>query len=91
MIQRYLRTSLAALLIACSTSYAAFTYDTYTDSGSSGIDRIVAVGTEDVDLGLADGNFLANNGIEQIVNTATRNDNGVITTARLRLLGNWSG
>jgi Ca2+-binding RTX toxin-like protein len=66
-------------------------YDTYTDSGSSGIDRIVAVGTEDVDLGLADGNFLANNGIEQIVNTATRNDNGVITTARLRLLGNWSG
>jgi len=66
-------------------------YDTYSDSGSSGIDRIVAVGPEDVDLGLAGGNFLAANGIEEVVNSTTRNDNGVITTARLRLLGNWSG
>jgi Ca2+-binding RTX toxin-like protein len=66
-------------------------YDTYSDSGSTGTDRIVAVGLEDVDLGLAGGNFLAANGIEEIINSTARNDNGVITTARLRLLGNWSG
>ena len=41
-------------------------YDLYNDTGSSGIDRIVASGTDDVDIGLAGGNFLSTNGIEQL-------------------------
>ncbi|MEB3332686.1 MAG: bluetail domain-containing putative surface protein, partial [Synechococcaceae cyanobacterium] len=63
-------------------------YDTYADSGSSGVDRIVSVGPGDVDIGLANGNFQASSGIEQIVNTATNTVNGVVSAARVRLLGN---
>ena len=66
-------------------------YDTYADSGSSGIDRIVAIGDGDVDIALAGGNFQAANGIEQIVNATTKSVNGVITAAGVRVLGNWSG
>ena len=64
-------------------------YDTYGDSGSSGTDRIVAVGSDDVDLGLAGGNFLASGGIEQIVNTTVRTVNGLSGPGRVRLLGSW--
>ncbi len=65
-------------------------YDSYADSGSSGLDRIVAVGDGDVDLALAGGNFQATNGIEQIVNAATKSVNGSITVAGVRVLGNGS-
>ena len=64
-------------------------YDTYTDSGLSGIDRIVAVGTDDVDIGLAGGNFLASNGIDEIVNASSKVVNSVTEAGRVRLLGNW--
>ena len=64
-------------------------YDTYTDSGLSGIDRIVAVGIDDVDIGLTAGNFLASNGIDEIVNASSKVVNSVTEAARVRLLGNW--
>ena len=64
-------------------------YDTYTDSGLSGIDRIVAVGIDDVDIGLAGGNFLASNGIDEIVNASSKVVNSVTEAGRVRLLGNW--
>ena len=64
-------------------------YDSYADSGSGGNDRIVAIGNDDVDIGLAGGNFLASAGIEQIVNSTVRTVNGLSGPGRVRLLGNW--
>ena len=64
-------------------------WDTYNDTGLSGVDRIVAIGNADVDIGLAGGNFLASAGIEQIVNSTKRTVNGVTTAGRVRLMGNW--
>jgi Ca2+-binding RTX toxin-like protein len=64
-------------------------YDSYADSGSGGNDRIVAIGNDDVDIGLAGGNFLASAGIEQIVNSTVKTVNGVSGPGRVRLLGNW--
>jgi Ca2+-binding RTX toxin-like protein len=61
--------------------WGVFTYfDTYADSGSAGVDRILAVGPGDVDIGLR--SFSATNGIEQIDATGT--------TGIVRLLGDWS-
>ncbi len=55
-------------------------YDTYADSGAStgGVDRIVALGTGDVDIGLK-GNFGTASGIEAIDATGA--------TGRVRLVG----
>ena len=61
------------------SSFAGF--DTYYDTGSSGVDRILAVGPGDVDIGL--NSFSAANGIERIEAAA-----GVGT---VRLLGGWNG
>ncbi len=61
------------------SSFAGF--DTYNDTGSSGVDRILAVGAGDVDIGL--NSFSAANGIERIEAAA-----GVGT---VRLLGGWNG
>jgi Ca2+-binding RTX toxin-like protein len=61
------------------SSFAGF--DTYNDKGTSGVDRILAVGPGDVDIGL--NSFSASNGIERIEAAA-----GVGT---VRLLGGWSG
>ncbi|MCF8131981.1 MAG: hypothetical protein K9J72_02510 [Synechococcus sp. Tobar2m-G35] len=55
-------------------------FDTYADSGTSGIDRIVAVGPGDVDIGL--NGFGPEAGIEQIVASGT--------SGRVRLLGTWT-
>ena len=65
-------------------------YDSYADTGSNGIDRIVAIGTDDVDIGLADGNFLSSNGIEQLVNQTSKNVGGVAVAGLVRLLGSWA-
>ena len=65
-------------------------YDTYADSGSTGVDRIVAIGNDDVDVGLADGNFLSSNGIEQVVNTTSKVVNGVTVLGAVRFLGTWA-
>ncbi|MFM8606133.1 MAG: bluetail domain-containing putative surface protein, partial [Cyanobium sp.] len=64
--------------------------DTYSDSGLSGTDRIVATGSGNVDVGLAGGNFLATNGIEQIVNNTAVVVNGVSSRTQVRLLGDWN-
>jgi Ca2+-binding RTX toxin-like protein len=61
------------------SSFAGF--DTYNDTGTSGVDRILAVGPGDVDIGL--NSFSAANGIERIEAGA-----GVGT---VRLLGGWNG
>ncbi len=61
------------------SSFAGF--DTYNDTGSSGVDRILAVGPGDIDIGL--NSFSAANGIERIEAAA-----GVGT---VRLLGGWNG
>ena len=61
------------------SSFAGF--DTYNDKGTSGVDRIVAVGPGDVDIGL--NSFSTSNGIERIEAAA-----GVGT---VRLLGGWNG
>ncbi|MFN9644255.1 MAG: calcium-binding protein, partial [Cyanobacteriota bacterium] len=53
--------------------------DTYADSGTTGTDRILAVGPGDVDIGLT--NFSAANGIERIEAAAG--------TGKVRLLGGW--
>jgi Ca2+-binding RTX toxin-like protein len=66
-------------------------YDLYSDSGSSGIDQIVAIGNDDVDIALADGNFLSTNGIERLVNQTSKIVNGVPVAGLVRLLGNWAG
>jgi Ca2+-binding RTX toxin-like protein len=64
--------------------------DTYTDSGLIGLDRIVAFGNSDVDIGLAGGNFLATAGIEQIVNSTSKLVGGVSVAGQVRLQGNGS-
>jgi Ca2+-binding RTX toxin-like protein len=51
----------------------------------------VAIGNDDVDIGLADGNFLSSNGIERLVNQTSKIVNGVAGAGLLRLLGNWAG
>jgi len=61
------------------SSFASF--DSYNDSGTSGVDRILAVGPGDVDVGL--NGFSASSGIERIEAAA-----GV---GRVRLLGGWNG
>ncbi len=66
-------------------------HDLYSDSGSSGIDQIVAIGNDDVDIALADGNFLSTNGIERLVNQTSQIVNGVPVAGLVRLLGNWAG
>jgi Ca2+-binding RTX toxin-like protein len=66
-------------------------YDLYSDSGSSGIDQIVAIGNDDVDIALTDGNFLSTNGIERLVNQTSKIVNGVPVAGLVRLLGNWAG
>ena len=60
-------------------------YDTYADTGSSGVDQIVAVGAGPVDIGFTD--FSAASGIEQIVNATS---NGAGGNALVRLLGYWA-
>ncbi|MFN9622314.1 MAG: hypothetical protein ACK587_05705, partial [Cyanobacteriota bacterium] len=55
--------------------------DTYADSGTSGTDRILAVGPGDVDIGLT--NFSGATGIER--------SEAAAGTGRVRLLGGWSG
>ena len=64
--------------------------DTYSDTGKTGTDRIKAIGGDNVDIGLAGGNFLTNTGIEQIVNSTSKTQNGMTSTAQVRLLGNAS-
>ncbi|MFM8276875.1 MAG: beta strand repeat-containing protein, partial [Cyanobium sp.] len=64
-------------------------YDLYSDTGASGIDKIVAIGDDDVDIGLAAGNFLSSNGIEQLVNATSKTVDGVTVAGWVRLLGNW--
>ena len=54
--------------------------DTYADTGASGIDTIVAIGDEDVDIGLA--KFGPTTGIEVI--------DGTNTLGTVRLLGDWN-
>ena len=66
-------------------------HDLYSDSGSSGIDQIVAIGNDDVDIALADGNFHSTNGIERLVNQTSKIVNGVPVAGLVRLLGNWAG
>ncbi|MDZ7855644.1 calcium-binding protein [Sphaerotilus sp.] len=56
-------------------------YDTYQDTGTSGTDRIVALGTGNVDIGLK-GHFGSNSGIEVIDATGA--------TGTVRLLGDGS-
>ena len=53
-------------------------HDTYSDSGSTGIDRIEAYG-DDVDIGMTD--FTADSGIEEIDATGA--------TGTVRILGDW--
>jgi Ca2+-binding RTX toxin-like protein len=62
--------------------------DAYADSGLSGLDRIVAFGNSDVDIGLAGGNFLATAGIEQIVNSTSKLVGGASVAGQVRLQGN---
>jgi Ca2+-binding RTX toxin-like protein len=64
--------------------------DTYSDSGATGVDRIVAIGNDNVDIGLANGNFLTGNGIEQIVNNTSVGGNGGARPGQVRLQGNWA-
>jgi len=54
-------------------------YDTYQDTGTTGSDRLVAIGTEAVDIGLL--SFGMVNGIEVI--------DGTGTTGTVRLVGDW--
>jgi Ca2+-binding RTX toxin-like protein len=56
-------------------------YDTYVDSGASGSDKIQAIGTGDVDIGLKD--FGPTSGIEIV--------DGTQATGTVRLLGDWQG
>ena len=65
-------------------------YDTYADTGSTGVDRIVAIGTDDVDIGLWDGNFFSTNGIEQLVNQTSKTVGGVAVAGLVRVLGSWA-
>ncbi|MFO0007394.1 MAG: hypothetical protein ACK559_40390, partial [bacterium] len=65
-------------------------YDLYSDSGAAGTDRIVAIGNDGVDIGLAGGNFLSSNGIEQLVNATSKTVKGSVVAGVVRLLGNWS-
>lgn len=55
-------------------------FDTYTDSGTDGVDRILATGSGPVDIGFA--SFSSASGIEQIVN-------GTTNASLVRLLGDW--
>ncbi|MFM7235378.1 MAG: bluetail domain-containing putative surface protein, partial [Cyanobium sp.] len=64
--------------------------DTYSDSGLGGTDKIVATGASNVDIGLAGGNFLASNGIEQIVNNTAVVKNSSSRPGQVRLLGDWN-
>ena len=61
------------------SSFAGF--DRYNDTGSSGVDRILAVGPCNVDIGL--NGFSASNGIERI--------EAGVGVGTVRLLGGWSG
>jgi Ca2+-binding RTX toxin-like protein len=54
--------------------------DTYADTGSTGLDRILAVGPGDVDIGL--NSLTTANGIERIESAPG--------TGKVRLLGGWS-
>ncbi|MFM7515210.1 MAG: beta strand repeat-containing protein, partial [Cyanobium sp.] len=60
------------------------------DTGSTGVDRIVAIGTDDVDIGLWDGNFFSTNGIEQLVNQTSKTVGGVAVAGLVRVLGSWA-
>ncbi|MCP9899593.1 hypothetical protein KBZ09_03020, partial [Cyanobium sp. Cruz CV11-17] len=64
--------------------------DIYSDSGATGVDRIVAIGNDNVDIGLANGNFLTGNGIEQIVNNTSVGGNSGARPGQVRLQGNWA-
>ncbi|MBK8085133.1 MAG: hypothetical protein IPK28_15680 [Devosia sp.] len=55
-------------------------YDTYADTGASGIDSIAALGVGNVDIGLV--SFGASSGIERI--------DGTGTLGTVRLVGDWS-
>ncbi|MBK8084226.1 MAG: hypothetical protein IPK28_10600 [Devosia sp.] len=55
-------------------------YDTYADTGASGIDTIAALGVGNVDIGLV--SFGASSGIERI--------DGTGTLGTVRLVGDWS-
>ncbi|MFO0018019.1 MAG: calcium-binding protein, partial [Synechococcaceae cyanobacterium] len=59
-------------------------FDSYADSGNSGVDQIVALGDAAVDIGFAD--FSAAGGIEQIVNATSNGSGG---TALVQRLGGW--
>ncbi|MFM7515212.1 MAG: beta strand repeat-containing protein, partial [Cyanobium sp.] len=60
------------------------------DTGSTGVDRIVAIGTDDVDIGLWDGNFFSTNGIEQLVNQTSKTVGGIAVAGLVRVLGSWA-
>jgi Ca2+-binding RTX toxin-like protein len=55
-------------------------YDTYTDTGTSGVDKIVATGTGNVDIGIL--SFTTTNGIETV--------DGTQTAGKVTLLGDWT-
>ena len=55
-------------------------YDIYTDTGTSGVDKIVALATGDVDLGIL--SFSANSGIETI--------DGTGVAGKVTIVGDWS-
>ncbi|MFM7264203.1 MAG: calcium-binding protein, partial [Cyanobium sp.] len=63
-------------------------YDTFADSGSNGVDTILAWGELPVDLGLWE--FGPTSGIERIVNaTQTLDADGNTIAAEVRLLSDW--
>ncbi|MFM7361205.1 MAG: hypothetical protein ACKO25_05160, partial [Cyanobium sp.] len=66
-------------------TYSFEGFDTYVDTGTSGVDLIRAQGTGPVDIGLG-GSFSAASGIEQFVNDTTTASGA---KAQVRILGNW--
>ena len=61
-------------------------FDTYADTGATGIDRILAEGVGSVDIGFS--SFGPGNGIEEIVNNTTQ-AGGITGPSLVTLLGDW--
>ncbi|MFM8606020.1 MAG: hypothetical protein ACKOBY_10960, partial [Cyanobium sp.] len=66
-------------------TYSFQGFDTFVDTGTSGVDLIRAQGTGPVDIGLG-GSFSAASGIEQFVNDTTTASGA---NAQVRILGSW--
>ena len=63
-------------------------FDVYADTGSYGVDQIIAVGSEPVDIGFR--SFGPGSGIEEIVNnTQAPLEDGDFATCLVRILGSW--